>query len=79
MRTITIPPQIGAILATRRRHLKLTQSAVATRIGLSQNRLSVLEADPATLDTGKLLAWLNALGLEMTLAEKTAGKAKVEW
>ena len=79
MRAITTPSQVGAILATRRKHLKLSQTEVAQKVGLSQNRLSVLEANPSALDTRKLLAWLHALGLEMTLGEKSAGKAKVEW
>lgn len=79
MRTITTPSHIGAILATRRKHLKLSQTEVAEKVGLSQNRLSVLEANPAALDTKKLLAWLNALGLEMTLGERIVSKSKVEW
>jgi HTH-type transcriptional regulator/antitoxin HipB len=79
MRTIATPSHLGAILATRRKHLKLSQAAVAGKVGFSQNRLSVLEANPAALDASKLFAWLNALGLEMTLAEKTAGKEPVEW
>jgi HTH-type transcriptional regulator / antitoxin HipB len=80
MRTITTPAHIGAILATRRKHLKLSQAAVAEKVGLSQNRLSVLESNPAALDTSKLLAWLNALDLEMTLGERVAGgKPKAEW
>jgi HTH-type transcriptional regulator/antitoxin HipB len=79
MRTITTPAQIGAILATRRKHLKLSQAAVAEQVGLSQNRLSVLEANPSALDTKKLLTWLNALGLEMTLGERATSKPKVEW
>jgi len=79
MRTITTPSHVGAILATRRKHLKLSQAAVAEKVGLSQNRLSVLEANPAALDTKKLLAWLHALGLEMTLGERKASKPTVEW
>ncbi len=79
MRTITTPSHIGAILASRRKHLKLSQAEVAGKVGLSQNRLSVLEANPAALDTKKLLAWLHALGLEMTLRERTVGKHEIEW
>jgi HTH-type transcriptional regulator / antitoxin HipB len=79
MRTITTPSHIGAILASRRKHLKLSQAEVAGKVGLSQNRLSVLETNPAALDTKKLLAWLHALGLEMTVGERTVSQHKIEW
>jgi len=79
MRTITTPAHIGALLASRRKHLKLSQSQVAEKVGISQNRLSVLETDPAALDMKKLLAWLNALGLDMTVGERGTDKSKVEW
>jgi HTH-type transcriptional regulator / antitoxin HipB len=70
MRTITTLNQIGAILASRRKHLKLSQSEIAARIGISQNRLSVLESNPATLSAKQLLALLNALDLEMTILDR---------
>jgi HTH-type transcriptional regulator/antitoxin HipB len=76
---ITTTPQIGAILQSRRKSLDLTQEQVASRLGLSQNRLSVLESRPATLTVEQLLALLNILGLEMRIAEQTAGKSRVEW
>jgi HTH-type transcriptional regulator / antitoxin HipB len=67
MRPIVTTSQIGTLLAARRKHLKLSQADVAQRVGISQNRLSVLEANSATLNVKQLLALLNALGLEMTL------------
>lgn len=80
MHPITHPAQIGATLAARRKALKLSQTDVATRLSLSQNRLSELESHPETLTVAQLLALLNVLGLEMTLSEPRAGKAaKVEW
>jgi len=79
MRTITTSSQVGAILSAQRRQLKLSQADVATRIGLSQNRLSVLESNPATLTTKQLLALLNVLGLEMTLAPRADRSPKSEW
>ena len=45
---VTTPTQIGAILAARRKQLDLSQAQVAARVGLSQNRLSVLEKNSAT-------------------------------
>jgi HTH-type transcriptional regulator/antitoxin HipB len=79
MRTITTSSQVGAILSAQRRQLKLSQADVAGRIGLSQNRLSVLESNPDTLTTKQLLALLNVLGLEMTLAARADRSSKSEW
>ena len=79
MQSINNPTQIGATLSGRRKHLKLSQTDVANRLGLSQNRLSELEAKPETLTVEQLLALLNVLGLEMSLGERTGGKSRVEW
>jgi HTH-type transcriptional regulator/antitoxin HipB len=77
---ITTTQQIGAILQARRKTLDLTQAQVATRLAISQNRLSVLESRPATLTVEQLLGLLNILGLEMNIGEpQGAGKHKVEW
>mgnify|MGYP003576015909 CR=1 FL=1 len=70
MRTITTLSQIGTILASRRKHLKLSQAEVAERIGLSQNRLSVLESEPDSLTARQLLALLNTLDLELIITER---------
>lgn len=74
MRTINTVSQVGALLASRRKHLKMSQAEVAARIGLSQNRLSVLESNPATLTVKQLLALLGTLGLEVAFAEKKPTK-----
>jgi HTH-type transcriptional regulator/antitoxin HipB len=80
MHPITTPTQLGAILTGRRKQLDLTQSDVAKRLGVGQNRLSQLEAKPGTLTLDQLLALLNMLGLEMRVTERAApGKSKVEW
>ena len=79
MHSINNPTQIGATLTGRRKHLKLSQTDVANRLGLSQNRISELEAKPETLTVEQLLALLNVLGLEMTLGERAGSKPRVEW
>jgi HTH-type transcriptional regulator/antitoxin HipB len=80
MYPISNATQIGATLASRRKHLKLTQTEVAEKLSLSQNRLSELEANPGTMTVEQLLALANALGLELRLGERPAsGKPKVEW
>jgi HTH-type transcriptional regulator / antitoxin HipB len=79
MHPINTPKQVGATLTGRRNHLKLSQTDVASRLGLSQNRLSELENRPETLTVEQLLALLNVLGLEMTIAAPAAVKPKVGW
>ena len=79
MPAITHPNQIGATLQGRRKALKLSQTEVAERLGLSQNRLSELENRPETLTVEQLLALPNVLGLDLHIAERAGGKSKVEW
>jgi HTH-type transcriptional regulator / antitoxin HipB len=81
MQVIRTPRQIGAGLQSRRKHLGLSQAAVAAKIGLSQNRVSELESDPDTLTVAQLLALLNVLGLELTLGRREDGArtTDVEW
>jgi len=70
--------QVGAIVAARRKQLELTQTEVASKLGLSQNRLSVLESRPGTLTVDQLMALLNALGLEMRIVTRGPNKPKAE-
>jgi len=80
MHPINDPRQIGATVTGRRKHLKLSQTQVASQLALSQNRLSELESRPETLTVEQLLALLNALGLEMVVRDRGAGrKPKSEW
>jgi HTH-type transcriptional regulator/antitoxin HipB len=80
MRTITTPNQLGAIVAARRKQLGLSQAQVAARVGLSQNRLSVLEKNSAALTAKQMLALLNVLGLDLVVNERAPGAgAKAEW
>lgn len=80
MHPIKTALQLGAHLTGRRKQLKLSQTDVAARLALSQNRLSELESRPETLTVEQLLALLNALGLEMVLREQAGGgKTKAEW
>jgi HTH-type transcriptional regulator/antitoxin HipB len=79
MPAITHATQIGATLQGRRKALDLSQTDVAGRLGLSQNRISELESRPETLTVEQLLALLNVLGLELQIEERAAGKPKAEW
>jgi len=74
--------QLGQMLRASRKARKWTQAEVASRIGLSQNRLSHLERHPEELGFRQLLAWASTLGLELCVGERgqDAGAAGAsEW
>ena len=84
MHPMNTAEQIGANLVARRKALDLSQTDVASQIGLSQNRLSELESHPGTLTVDQLLALAKVLGLQIGLdAASGTGAAttqrKVEW
>jgi HTH-type transcriptional regulator/antitoxin HipB len=80
MHPVTTPAQVGQTLAARRKQLGLSQTDVAGRLGLSQNRLSELESQPETMTVAQLLGLLNILGLDATIAVRSdKPHGKVEW
>lgn len=89
---LAVPSQVGLVLRAARKTAKMSQKQLAAKLGLSQNRLSELETDPASLRVDQLLAVLSALGLELLVqtrggppAADGAGElglpnsSKVEW
>ena len=62
--------QVGRIVTARRRALKLSQAALAAKLGISQNRLSEIEANPARLPLERLLELANILGLELVIQDR---------
>jgi HTH-type transcriptional regulator/antitoxin HipB len=75
LRTAT---QVGALLLARRQALKLSQQEVASRLAISQNRLSELERNPNRLTLERLLAYANLVGMEVVHQPKAAAKPS-EW
>ena len=67
---LTQSSQVGRILTARRRALKLSQKALAAKLGISQNRLSEIEANPARLPLERLLEIANILGLELVIQDR---------
>ncbi|RZS84679.1 HTH-type transcriptional regulator/antitoxin HipB [Pigmentiphaga kullae] len=68
------------MLVSRRKSMGLSQTVVASRLGISQNRLSELEKNPAHLTLDRLLALTAILGLDLVLQEKgKPSTAGVEW
>jgi len=77
---ITAPSQVGEILRGRRKARQLPQQELATKLGISQSRLSTLESDPSGLTLDRLIAIANLLGLEIVLQEKEEARGpKAEW
>jgi HTH-type transcriptional regulator/antitoxin HipB len=68
-RLITLTQLRQAILQ-RRKKLKLSQAAVAAKLGISQNRYSELETSIANLDADRLLRLFSILGLEIQIGLK---------
>lgn len=73
--------QLGQLLVSTRKRHKLTQAAVANRVGLSQNRISYLESHADEISVKQLLSWCSAIGLELRLGERdtSAASSSAEW
>lgn len=67
LHTLITPTQMGQILKTSRKTKQLSQTELASRVGLSQSRISAFEQQPENIGLGQLLSVLNALGLELTV------------
>lgn len=74
-------PQLGQLLVSTRKRHKMTQTAVADRVGLSQNRISYLEKHPDEISFKQLLSWCAALELDLRLGERdmSAASSSAEW
>ncbi len=56
----------------RLRHAKgLSQSQFGSRIGLSQERISAIEAHPEKITTDQLLTLIMAMGMELVIKPRT--------
>jgi HTH-type transcriptional regulator/antitoxin HipB len=64
---IVTAPQLGTLLQSARKSLKLTQAQLGLRLGLSQKRISELELAPGTLSVDQLLAICAQLGVQLSL------------
>lgn len=68
--------QLGLLLRAARKRQGLTQAQVGARLGLSQNRVSHLEAHADELSVRQLLVWSAVVGLELRLGERQAAPAQ---
>jgi HTH-type transcriptional regulator/antitoxin HipB len=77
---ITTSRQVAEIIRGRRKARRISQHELATQLGISQARLSVLEADPTSLPLDRLILLAKLLGLELVIQDKAdAPKSKAEW
>jgi HTH-type transcriptional regulator/antitoxin HipB len=78
---LTHSAQLGQILTSRRRAAGLSQSALAAKLGISQSRLSEIEASAGDITFARLLDLANLLGLELSVQERPAAQraSKAEW
>lgn len=67
---LSVAPQLGPILQGARKAAGLNQTQLASRLGISQSRVSALEQNPGTITVEQLLALCGALGLEVHVASK---------
>ncbi len=68
--TIQTAEQLKPILAGFRKNAGLTQEDLAMRLGVTQQTYSVAERNASNMSVSKLLAVLNALGVELVLQPK---------
>ena len=79
-RLLITPLQTGQALLSRRKAMKLSQGALAKRLGVSQPRISELELHPDRITLDRLLIMAAALNLELVLREKDSSPAtNSEW
>jgi HTH-type transcriptional regulator/antitoxin HipB len=73
---ITNPGQMAEILRARRKARGVSQQELATKLGISQSRLSALEAGTSALTLERLITLANVLGLQLVLQDKLEKPAK---
>lgn len=66
------PKQLAAYLRSLRRSKHLTQSALGSKLGLSQRRIATIEQDPEAVSIGQLMRILALLDARLIL--RVAGK-----
>ncbi|MCE4059454.1 MULTISPECIES: helix-turn-helix domain-containing protein [Pandoraea] len=73
--------QLGEILRSARRSAGLTQLEAATRLGLSQSRLSALELDPKIISVEQLLALMGLYRLDLVVQSRDVApvSSNTEW
>jgi len=69
-------PQLGQTLLSARKARGMSQVALASRLGLSQPRVSFLEQNAGDLSVQQLLAWCAVLSLELSVGSRVDESAQ---
>jgi HTH-type transcriptional regulator/antitoxin HipB len=69
---ITNSGQIGEILRGRRKARRVSQAQLAQKLGVSQSRLSAIEAGTAALTVDRLITLANVLDLQLVVEDKAS-------
>lgn len=73
--TIRTSAQLPIVLQAFRKQAGLTQSAVAMRLGVTQQTFSALERNADKVSADRLLALLSILGVDLVLRERSSSSA----
>lgn len=77
---ISTPAQVAEIIRGRRKARRLSQATLAAKLGVSQSRLSTLEAAPGKITLDRLIVFARLLGFEIVLRDRADQPApKSEW
>lgn len=77
---VTNAAQVAEILRGRRKARRISQQELAGKIGISQGRLSAIEAGIAPLTVDRLIVLANVLDLQLVVQDKTdKANRKAEW
>lgn len=71
--------QLGELVRQRRRARGLSQREVASKLGVTQTRLSELEGGKAHVTLERLIALAQLLDLEVVLRDRESETAPTEW
>ncbi len=76
---LTSASQAAELLGRRRKTKGWSQAELASKLGLSQARLSALESHGAALTLERLIALANLLDLEVVLRDRPSKRQSADW
>jgi len=62
--------QLGQLLKSARKRMRLNQKELGARVGLSQARISQMEREPHTISVDQLLTLMSVLKLELVAQDR---------
>ncbi|HWD20545.1 MAG TPA: helix-turn-helix domain-containing protein [Verrucomicrobiae bacterium] len=71
--------QLGKVLRGFRKEQRLSQASAGAKVGLAQNAVSQIEADPGRAGLARVLKLMAALNIEVVVRLKETAKRHSEW